>query len=65
MAPLFSLFDQFHCDQVAQPSLSQMSLHCFSETLLPNHWCAISCDERVDADRPLLGKWIFVWTSST
>ena len=63
MAP-FCLLLQFHCDHVAQPSLSQMSLHDFSETLLPNHWCVSSCAS-VLALTLLLGKWIFVCTSST
>ena len=63
IAPL-NLFAQFHADQVAQPSLSQMSFHCFSETLLPNHWCEISCDSVMRLIEPD-GKWILVWTSST
>jgi hypothetical protein len=45
-----------------------MSFHESSETVLPNHWCAISCAS-VFTLTPLvtllLGKWIFVCTSST
>src|SRR5690606_16359104 len=32
-----------HSAYVANPSLSQMSRHCRTVTLSPNHWCANSC----------------------
>ncbi len=59
VAPPLNLFPQFQANQVAKPSLSQMSVHCFSETLLPYHWCADLVRERVEADarRTGSGSW--------
>src|SRR5947208_11709802 len=34
---------QYHCENVAKPSLSQMLLQSCTETLSPNHWCDNSC----------------------